>query len=350
MSADKRVKFIDVAKGISILCIILGHLNEPGINRVVFTFHVPIFYFITGYFLNGSTPLRPFLRRKAQTLLVPYAAACVLIILLSPLCGLLFHTGESVRATLLRWIYASIYGAGDSYTAPFYIPHIGALWFLLATFWGSLFLRLTAPFRPGTRIALILAMFAAGYWSRELYGFPFSIQAGLCAVLFMYFGQLFRELREPLRGLSVEVKAAASLLAFGVWICFMRDFQSFWLVHSDVGRGAVDIMGCICGSWMVLLLSRFIENKCRRLTNALSYLGRYSIMVLFAHIIELDLFYWDQILAPVMSLGIPDSLYLYVKIAAKFLWCILVTLLLSHWDPARRLFGMPALKKKEVSA
>ncbi len=47
-----RLNYIDVAKGISIICIILGHSDNWLIIRVVFTFHVPIFYFISGYFVN----------------------------------------------------------------------------------------------------------------------------------------------------------------------------------------------------------------------------------------------------------------------------------------------------------
>ena len=42
--AAGRLRFVDIAKGISIICIILGHLGIHNITRVVFTFHVPIFF------------------------------------------------------------------------------------------------------------------------------------------------------------------------------------------------------------------------------------------------------------------------------------------------------------------
>ena len=38
----QRKSFIDIAKGIAIISIILGHLGVYQINRVVYTFHVPI--------------------------------------------------------------------------------------------------------------------------------------------------------------------------------------------------------------------------------------------------------------------------------------------------------------------
>lgn len=45
MEAKKRrLEYVDVAKGIGIICIILGHLGLASVNKVVFTFHVPIFF------------------------------------------------------------------------------------------------------------------------------------------------------------------------------------------------------------------------------------------------------------------------------------------------------------------
>lgn len=47
----KRNKTIDVARGIAILLVILGHsfytLDEP-LNKVILAFHMPLFFFISG--------------------------------------------------------------------------------------------------------------------------------------------------------------------------------------------------------------------------------------------------------------------------------------------------------------
>ena len=55
-TAKTRIRFIDTARGIAIICIILGHLGSASINRVVYTFHIPLFFLITGYFkyLDGQ--------------------------------------------------------------------------------------------------------------------------------------------------------------------------------------------------------------------------------------------------------------------------------------------------------
>ena len=43
-----RNRTVDITRGITILAIIAGHLNIWSINRIVFTFHVPVFYLLTG--------------------------------------------------------------------------------------------------------------------------------------------------------------------------------------------------------------------------------------------------------------------------------------------------------------
>lgn len=133
-----RNKTLDIAKGIAMISIILGHLSVWRINCVVFTYHIPIFYLITGYFLFGAekTSFRRFAGKKARTLLAPYYVACLLIIMFS--IPLNMYLGEDVKTQVIRWIKAALYAAGDSYTAPFEIPGIGAIWFLWAAFWGSL--------------------------------------------------------------------------------------------------------------------------------------------------------------------------------------------------------------------
>lgn len=63
---NARLQYIDIAKGIAMICIILGHLGNANINRIVFTFHVPIFFFITGCFTNKKRDLNDFIKIKQE--------------------------------------------------------------------------------------------------------------------------------------------------------------------------------------------------------------------------------------------------------------------------------------------
>lgn len=340
MAAEKeRIQYIDIAKGIAILCIILGHLNSLRIARVVFTFHVPIFFFITGYFTNDRLPVKAFIKRKARMLLVPYVFTCLVIILLAALeYGLFFGAGAAWKAAL-EWSYAAAYGAGDSYTSPFYIKSIGAIWFLWALFWGSIFLRASLALRKEQRILAVVALFFLGYASRALFWFPFSIQAGCCATLFLYIGWLVKKGEGWLKGAPGEVKTAIAVFALITWLSFMKDFQSFWLVHCDIGRGIIDIFGCLCGSGIVLLVSWYIDRHFPVVAGMLRAAGRYSLLVLGLHIMELNTFPWWQVTGELVRRGLPAWMQIYVIIAGKALLIFPAAFICLRWGWIRRLFG-----------
>lgn len=59
---QKRLKYIDVIRGITMLLVIYSHLNyklfgnypESAINNIFVTFRMPLFFFISGFFMFSS--------------------------------------------------------------------------------------------------------------------------------------------------------------------------------------------------------------------------------------------------------------------------------------------------------
>lgn len=346
-SAAGRLRFVDIAKGISIICIILGHLGIHNITRVVFTFHVPIFFLITGYFVSTKESVRDFAIKKARTLLVPYWITSLVMIAIGAGIGL--RDGK-VLHNVKVWTYAALYASGGRYDKPFYIKEIGAIWFLWASFWGCLFLRATLELEARWRIAVIAALFVFGYYSRNLFWFPLSIQAGACAAAFMYLGYLFREEEGTLSGLSTETRVFGTLAALCTWVMFIKDFQAFWLVNCDFGRGIVDIFGCICSCYVVLLGSYFLERKeqagaagrtvagraAAGLVGGLAYIGKYSLLVLCIHIVELNFLPWFNLFK---KYGMPAGFHQPARIAGKMCLDLGGAYLLSKSGAVRKLFG-----------
>ena len=337
-SAAGRLRFVDIAKGISIICIILGHLGIHNITRVVFTFHVPIFFLITGYFVSTKEGIRNFAIKKAKTLLVPYFVTSLVMIAVAAGIGL---SDGSALHNVKEWTYAALYASGGRYDKPFYIKEIGAIWFLWASFWGCLFLRASLELEAHLRIVVIAALFAFGYYSRNLFWFPLSIQAGACAAAFMYLGHLFRVEEGTLRGLSMETKAFGTLAALCTWVMFIKDFQAFWFVNCDFGRGIVDIFGCICACYVVLLGAYFLDRigqagAVASLAGGLAYIGKYSLLVLCIHIVELNFLPWIAIF---QKYGMPVVLQQPARIAGKMCLDLGGAYLLSKSGAVRKLFG-----------
>ena len=72
MKSNRNVA-IDVTKGIGILLVIIGHVYAPNIIKyVICSFHMPLFFIISGYFFNQARTLSQIIYRNLKKLLIPY--------------------------------------------------------------------------------------------------------------------------------------------------------------------------------------------------------------------------------------------------------------------------------------
>ena len=50
-----RIEYIDLFRGIGILLMIMGHIEfAPRFDHFIHAFHMPMFFFVSGYFFNGK--------------------------------------------------------------------------------------------------------------------------------------------------------------------------------------------------------------------------------------------------------------------------------------------------------
>ena len=78
MVLKQRINWIDWAKVFAIYLVVLGHLlsktgREGYIFNFIYSFHMPFFFFISGYLFNiKENNFRSFLKGSIRSLLVPY--------------------------------------------------------------------------------------------------------------------------------------------------------------------------------------------------------------------------------------------------------------------------------------
>ncbi len=70
---SKRLDWIDIAKGIAIILVIVGHTvpNPSPLRHAIFSFHMPVFFILAGYTFRPK-PWRELLSGSVSRLLVPY--------------------------------------------------------------------------------------------------------------------------------------------------------------------------------------------------------------------------------------------------------------------------------------
>ena len=79
-SKEERIQYIDIARGIGILLVVLWHcIHGSYIARIIYSFHMPLF-FISGFCWNPNKYIFPvFLRRRIKQLIIPLLLFSILI-------------------------------------------------------------------------------------------------------------------------------------------------------------------------------------------------------------------------------------------------------------------------------
>lgn len=134
--------YFDIAKGLAMFCVIAGHMGVRHVNAFVFSFHMPLFFLISGYFFKSDATK---VWRNCKRLLTAYLWTVVAIAALSELfvlADVLFKGGDPFMLVenIGKWALAGLYGSGARVDClGLHLPPIGAVWFLLALAWGVCF-------------------------------------------------------------------------------------------------------------------------------------------------------------------------------------------------------------------
>lgn len=83
----QRIKWIDIAKGITIILVVIGHLNIkmfPEVKPIIdfiYTFHMPLFFLLSGltFSIDRNNGFWTFFKKKFKRLMTPYFAFSILI-------------------------------------------------------------------------------------------------------------------------------------------------------------------------------------------------------------------------------------------------------------------------------
>ena len=239
---NKRIEYIDIAKGIGILIVLVDHIiglygktgfpGEMGMNM----FKLPLFFFISGMFFPSDLELNTFLSKKYKKLLLPFSfffliTICIIPFLLSKCIGLkLFH----------------YYGV--SFHNLFVIPFMeedstnGPMWFVWCLIVINIFYYIICVIAEHTNIKymrqwLSLLMGGAGLFLAS-YGIniPGHIDSAMTAIVFFSVGDMLYhhtdifhgEKPVPNRDLLISALTLLLICVFAYYVNYrINSFQSF---------------------------------------------------------------------------------------------------------------------------
>ena len=316
--AKERVTYLDMAKGVGILLVILGHEADLPLaaRQFVTSFHMPLFFILSGMAvcLTGEKerPFSQILKRKSRSIMRPYFIFSVLCLIMEVFCaGVLKNVlWETVREHL----WATVCLAGAS-----------VFWFLPALFFGELlfigiFTRAaglknkglqksvqgnanpqTGKRRGGLCCGIIVTLLSViAYWlhlqENVFYGRYGQLLWGnflhlfLNAVLRVFFDMAFIAFRYAgyslLRRLPKRRLAdfcLGAVLMAATWQISQENgiTDMNYMVFGNIFLYAMTSVG---GSFGLILLCRAVEKSAESLPGRiLQYYGRNSLVVMMTH-------------------------------------------------------------------
>lgn len=138
-----RDHFIDALKGMGILAVIAGHVPIPLLWINTYSFHMPLFFIVAGFFLNLEKDFGSFFKSKFKSLLIPFykyiiTFACIYWLLhltnLPLFHGYVFETTFNMKMLFI-----------DPFLHCHNFPLILPLWFVSSLFIAMVIVGLIRP-------------------------------------------------------------------------------------------------------------------------------------------------------------------------------------------------------------
>lgn len=288
-----RITWLDRAKGIGILLVVIGHTVAPSsiTANTIFSFHMPLFFILSGYLFNFSKyekNISLLFKNRIKSLLYPYFVSgfiFFIIFLLFQCPNPIVDTPLSnILAILWQIIESSLYGVGaiNIYTPLSNIAPVGPAWFVVSLFCAEFlllfFLKLTLNFNSVISFFFVLCISAAGVLIGKIIFLPWSFDISMVGLLFLYVGYLMKQYN-ILERINKQILFITLLLLWLICLKFSflsmnnRDYQHFFL--SFIGAIAASVI-------LMYLVNKFL-NTDNYISNFISYLGSQSLIILLFH-------------------------------------------------------------------
>lgn len=275
---------IDVARVIGMVAVVTGHAmgsgarDVPNVARLAtFSWHVPFFFFLTGYLWTSGRGLRAEIRTRARTLLLPYVAWTALFAV--PIFTLTtFTSGLPVSD-----IWLTLLGGGQLRAS--FAPY----WFLPMLFLVAVLLRLLERAPRWVSWALALSGLAVSYvWGTPLSHLPHDVFFLLPCLLFALAGQEIRAVRDRI---TRPVVVGSALLAVGGAFTFSHIAAPLDLKQGNFGTPLLSVAVALAiSTGLLLVLQGLLPGTAYRWGGFVSGLAATSVVVLVTHLFFFRLF------------------------------------------------------------
>jgi fucose 4-O-acetylase-like acetyltransferase len=281
MNKKRRIEYIDIAKGIAMLLIVIQHVltyypQKLQVLEPFFSgFRVPVFFVLSGLFFSSYSSFKLFLIKKVNTLIIPFIFFYLTFSVFLP--NFLFIIGykglRQVDSLGIMSIFNFIKGRGYSNNP---------VWFLLALFWififfyGIVYITKKSKYQD---ILIVLSSILLGTLGYVIGSYKIdlilNIDNALTAIPYFCFGYIIK-MKTDLLNLNINkmIMVAIALILFYLvsLICPGIDYLGNRFPLNEYFN--VYASG-LFGTFGILLISKIMEK-----VNILKFYGRETLIIL----------------------------------------------------------------------
>ncbi|WP_019603198.1 acyltransferase family protein [Teredinibacter turnerae] len=310
---SQRLLWADNAKAIGIFLVVFGHLSNPeSVTKIIYSFHMPLFFFLAGVFFSVNCDFSAFLQKKTKTLIVPYFIFGVLTYLFWVCIGRNYGADASLNIPWWRPLVGMFYSVGTEN----WLVHNTPLWFLTCLYVSEIFLFFVLSLTK--KIAFWLIAFSVMGYLFSLYNLPslpWSLNTAPQAMLFLGVGLFSRRfIVEPSHIVAsiVFLVSIAGLVVIGLFNARV-DMNS-----NQYGNYLMFVTSAVCGILATILLAQKIN------LSPVSLVGRNTLVIFLLHGVAISLWKGFLTFGLGFDLGILES-----NMSLNFVLAIMVILSLA---------------------
>ena len=278
--SKQRIRYIDYARALGMLLVILGHINfaNSEIKAWIYSFHMPLFFFISGMTLKTSQGIDErnvwkYLRKRMYLLMVPYFVWAL------------------VYASLdMRNCVRILYGSHQTLTSA---GSLTSLWFLPVLLEATaMFLAanwiLKNRFNGISKLILIpLTFLIAFYLPKFKYGYPMGINLAFYAFGFLLLGNLCAPAIASFRNKQLNrghdtiwwcIAAVGALIGTFLYKLNLPNGSYVNTANAEYGSVPIFLIAAMCGILFIMAVSILLDIVCSsHLLKNLVYIGQNTL-------------------------------------------------------------------------
>ena len=286
---NSREEYMDIAKALGIILVVMGHAQSVGHN-MIYLFHMPLFFFISGYFYKDIYSEKPnlLIKKRFKNLYIPFIKYEILFLIFHNLfVKFKFYTnfeGRIFDMNTLKDFFVSLtkiltFNGTELLVIPLWFLPSLFLTTVLFCFISAICIEESEVIRAGVILLLGIIGIKIPIIIDQYIFCRQVINTALVALIFYYLGYLYSRFRE-----KIKLNVIVAIAAFIFLLISRKYFNVFLDIRNMFFNPILLIPDSLCGIYVVIYISKIVSNININL-RGLNYIGRNTIPILAWHML-----------------------------------------------------------------